>query len=109
WVMHSLQALGLMDEKRMARRGSRCTRIQRRPSSTVCPASNGTSNRSYLPPRRMFSLASKSDSIGAELQQLMALPDLARLGEIFSLMRAAAFGAFERRPRHAFRHEGHVA
>src|SRR5438105_1057387 len=109
WIMHSLQALALIQEKRIAKLGSRCTRIQRRPSSTVWPASNGTSKRSYLLPRRIFSSVFKPDSIGAEPQQLMALPGIARLGKILSLMRAAAFGAFERGPRHAFRDQRHVA
>ncbi len=41
--MHSLQALALMQEKRMASDGSLLTRIQRMPSSTDWPRSNGTS------------------------------------------------------------------
>ena len=40
---HSLQALALMQEKRMARLGSRLALIQRKPSSTDWPGSNGTS------------------------------------------------------------------
>src|SRR3954469_1014006 len=107
--MHSLQALALMQEKRIARLGSRCTRIQRKPSSTVCPASKGTSNCSYLPPRRTFSLASKRYSIAPELEPLMALPRIARLGKILALVRATALGTLERGARHAFRHERHVA
>ena len=41
--MHSLQALALMQEKRMARLGIAVARIQRSPSSTDWPGSNGTS------------------------------------------------------------------
>jgi hypothetical protein len=40
---HSLQALALMQEKRIASVGSRWVRIQRRPSSSDWPGSNGTS------------------------------------------------------------------
>src|SRR5260221_5869784 len=57
----------------------------------------------------MLSLASKPDSIGAELQQLMALPCIARLGEVFPLVRAAALGTLERGARNAFADERHVA
>src|SRR5690348_6757896 len=48
-MLHSLHALALMHEKRMARLGSRCARIQRSPSSTDCPGSNGTSKMSHRP------------------------------------------------------------
>src|SRR5262249_11874292 len=41
--MHSLQALALMQENRIASVGSLLMRSQRSPSSTDCPGSNGTS------------------------------------------------------------------
>src|SRR5262249_892263 len=60
--MHSLQALALMQEKRMASVGSALTRIQRSPSSTDWPASNATSYLTHCPPcrsrpRQIFSFA----------------------------------------------------
>src|SRR5438309_11375728 len=47
--MHSLQALALMQENRTASEGSLLTLIQRRPSSTDWPRSNGTAWVSHLP------------------------------------------------------------
>src|SRR5215472_7618984 len=60
--MHSLQALALMQENRIAKVGSLLMRSQRKASSTDCPGSNGTSKlcqRGGSPwlPRRIFSLA----------------------------------------------------
>src|SRR6266481_7364889 len=47
--MHSLQALALMQENRIANVGARFARIQRSPSSTDWPGSNGTSWFSNCP------------------------------------------------------------
>src|SRR5258707_10484544 len=60
--MHSLQALALMQENRIASEGSLCTRIQRSPSSTDWPRSNGTAWVSQRPsvllwPRQIFRVA----------------------------------------------------
>src|SRR3954462_1469020 len=89
-IMHSLHALALMHEKRMARLGSRWTRIQRRASSTVCPGSNGTSwcsKRLGSPaaPRRIFSLACNVQPFCGEAHRLVLLPRFARLGAILAL------------------------
>src|SRR5258708_39960802 len=48
-IMHSLQALALMQENRSANVGSRFARTQRRPSRTDWPGSNGTSWLSNCP------------------------------------------------------------
>src|SRR5271169_258099 len=60
--MHSLQALALMQEKRIASDGSLLMRSQRKPSSTDWPSSNGTSKFSHRPasrsvPRQILSVA----------------------------------------------------
>src|SRR5688572_18091247 len=112
--MHSLHALALMHEKRMARLGSRCTRIQRRPSSTVWPASNGTSYCAKRPvspaaPRQILSLACNVDLLAGKANRLVLLPRFARLAEIVALMRAAALLAHERGPGDAFGDQTHAA
>src|SRR6516165_4095550 len=60
--MHSLQALALIQEKRIASDGSLWLRSQRRPSSTDWPNSNGTPNVSQRAapaslPRLIFKVA----------------------------------------------------
>src|SRR5690242_19548935 len=112
--MHSLHALALMQEKRMARLGSRWMRIQRRPSSTVWPGSKGTSYSAKRPgspaaPRRILSLACKVQPLPGQPERLVLLPRLAALGEIVALMRAAAFLARQRGARDAFADQAHVA
>src|ERR1051326_6424341 len=112
--MHSLHALALMHEKRIARLGSRWTRSQRSASSTVWPGSKGTSCRSKRPatpgvPRRILSLAFKPHSVGGESERLVLLPALARLGKILALVRPAALLAGERPPRQSFGDKAHVS
>src|SRR5262249_60266365 len=51
-IMHSLHALALMQEKRIASVGSQLARIQRNPSSTDWPLSNGTAKVCHSPPLR---------------------------------------------------------
>ena len=112
--MHSLQALALMQEKRMARVGSWFALIQRSPSSTDCPGSNGTSWCSQRPapalsPRQILSCAmslmrGRSDAVGAAAGvernhrlcqpcHLVDAPFRQHAGEILALVRAAALGA----------------
>src|SRR3989442_12721403 len=106
--MHSLHAFALMHEKRMASAGSRFTRIQRRPSSTVWPGSNGTSNSSKRPglpglPRQTRNLAVFI------LNDLMRLPIRRSLRIVFALVRAAAFRTIQCCARHALGDKPHVA
>src|SRR5262249_44764170 len=61
-IIHSLQALALIQEKRIASVGSRWIRIHRRPSSTDWRGSNGTEWACQLPafasvPRQIRSVA----------------------------------------------------
>src|SRR5438477_2069631 len=109
--MHSLHALALMQEKRMARLGSRWMRIQRKPSSTLWPASKGTSKVSTRPGelRLIFSLAIKPHAIAREADRLASEPGVARRGEVFALVSAAALGARERGAGDAFGDQAHLA
>src|SRR5688572_24514250 len=112
--MHSLQAFALMHEKRIARLGSRCTRIQRSASRTVWPGSNGTSWCSKRPcapgtPRQILSLACKPQALRGEAQPLVPLPVRLGLAAILALMRATALRSAERSADNAFGHEAHVA
>src|ERR1044071_8461382 len=114
--MHSLQALALMQEKRMANVGSLLARIQRSPSSTDWPRSNGTSWVSQRPralsrPRQIFSVAvsligpislgslrdrrrrhrGELDGLAGEPRDLVDMPFGQHAGEVLALMGAAAF------------------
>src|SRR6516165_8897361 len=124
--MHSLQALALMQENRIASVGSLLMRSQRSPSSTDCPGSNGTSKvsqRAGSPslPRRIFSVATvltrhrlgwwagESQRAFGEPHALMAPPGRQHLREIFALMGAAAFGPRQRGLCDRARNDEHVS
>src|SRR5215469_8756083 len=126
--MHSLQALALMQEKRIANVGSRWTRIQRSPSSTDWPGSNGTSWISQRPealsrPRQILSLACpiiallspvhgrfrQLDNSVAEPNNLIAAPFCDHAGKILTLVRAPALGAPQRRGGDGACDEQHVS
>src|ERR1041384_2456627 len=110
--MHSLHALALMHEKRIARLGSRWTRSRRGGWAPVWPAARGPWGRRKRPappgvPRGILSLAFKPHSVGGESERLVLLPALARLGKILALVRPAALLAGERPPRDALGARAH--
>src|SRR5262249_38607874 len=133
-IMHSLQALALIHEKRIASVGSLLTRTQRSPSSTDWPRSNGTSWVSQWPlalsrPRQIFSVAvsligwlslgslddrrrrhrGESDGPAGEPCDLVDVPWLEHARKILALMGAAALAAGQRGLGDRMCDEQHIA
>src|SRR5215831_7273880 len=73
--MHSLQALVLMQENRIANVGSWFARIQRRPSRTDWPGSNGTSWLSNCPAGVLSPRHTRSRTVALSGTSPAPLPD----------------------------------